>query len=88
MPLYMGHMWPGKQKRFCPYMATPLSRGGSWLRAWLLIMLLAWLMMGLGCGGLFYGTVGDWDQDDLSRRPPENSAPAPAQALAKYPPWE
>ena len=42
---------------------------------WLAVLLLAALLCLAGCGGEFWGGVGDWEPDELG------AAPAPAAAL-------
>jgi|GEM_PF-7072796 len=47
-------------------------------KALILGLLLAGLLALAGCGGQFHGTVGDWPEDDLSRRPPLQRPLGPA----------
>lgn len=41
-------------------------------------ILLALLLAAAGCAGEFYGTIGDWEPGDPSRRPPQLRPPASA----------
>jgi hypothetical protein len=44
---------------------------------WLLVPLLAGLLLLGGCGGIFYGEMGDWEPGQVRALPPPvNQAPA------------
>jgi hypothetical protein len=55
------------------------------VKALIITLLVAGLLALAGCGGAFYGTVGDWPPDDLSLRPSLRlplPPPAPARPAA------